>query len=1358
MSEMKPFENPTTKYRLVYVYSIDDKAHAGYLKIGDHEFASANDPEDLTPNCRELKAAARSRIDQQTATAGVEYHLEHVELALRYQQLKSGVRLARSFSDKDVHRVLVRSGIAHKFIGSTKGREWFELNVETAKNAIAAVRNGQAALGSGEKVADDSSEKIVLREEQLAAITKTVNRFAGDNDMLWDAKMRFGKTLTALQLVKEAHFKHVLIATHRPVVKNGWQEDFYKLFTAEDGYQFLRKDSLVDGKDFDAKDEHRNDARLKELNSPKSKFIYFASIQDLRGSQLVGGKYAKNVGVFEFPWDLVIVDEAHEGVETDLGEKIKKLLYKKKTKVLSLSGTPFNILDKYDPDAVYVWDYVMEQRKKNEWTEKHPDEPNPYAGLPRMNIYTYNLGEALSRYEELGLDGKAFNFREFFRTWTGDRELDGAELPRRAKIGNFVHADDVTAFLDLISTEHQDNNYPYANATSRELFKHTLWMVPGVNAAKALSELLRRHPVFGNGAFGIANVAGEGDDYEDSHQTEALELVKKTIREHDRSITLSCGRLTTGVTVPEWTAVMMLAGAVNTSASSYMQTIFRVQSPGEIDGKIKTDSYVFDFAPDRTLHVLAETARVSRQLKRTGGESEEGRQALAEFLNYCPVVSISGTKMEPYDVEVMMRAVKRVFIMSAIKHGFDDDSIYNQKRLYDLKESDLAKFEGLRAIIGTTKQTERVDTVIVSSEGFDEEEAGGAKTTRGGKEKTPEQIAAEKERKRKREEGKRAASILRGISIRLPMLVYGADVPVDRVINLKDFVELVDDESWKEFMPPGVTKKIFKDFIPYYDDDVVGEAGLEYRRLAKMADGCCPTERVKQIAAIFNTFKNPDKETVLTPWRVVNMHLSDTIGGWCFFDREFRTLEDSPRYTDQGKVTAEVFGDKEARVLEINSKSGLYPLYVAYSMFRRKCGDVPDELIPPGYRDKFWREVLAENIFVICKTPMARSITIRTLAGYTKAKTNARYYPELVETLKSNPEKFTTAISQGKFWNKEDKEMKFDAVVGNPPYQENIGGEGNDSLSKQLFPWFISGGAQIESRYMSLITPSRWFTADAQDKSFIKLREFIKQHNHFKKIIHCPISRSLFSNVTIAGGVNYFLFENGYNGDVEFIEKDAKGEHGILRPLFENDVDIIISMNSLIPILNKVVKRKDFTSLMSMTHGRNAFGIVGKESEIVKTTKEKPFAGSVEIRCAYEKIRYAKKSVISKNADLVGQWKIFISKGNGGAGILGDGKAVSIIGKAYIGSPNTACSDSLIPIGALKNKSEAEHLKQYLGTKFVRLLIGALKTSQNLYQNVYRFVPMQDFSEPWTDEKLYKKYGITKEEQKFIESMIKPME
>ncbi|MBR3876427.1 MAG: DEAD/DEAH box helicase family protein, partial [Clostridia bacterium] len=977
---MSYFES-TAKYKLIYIFSINDEAHKGLLKVGEATISTTLDLGVLVPNCNPLNQAAKDRIKGYTATAGISYKLEHTELALREVKYGGGTVLA-GFSDKDVHAVLSNSGKRQIKPNGTSGNEWFEVDLATAKNAIKAVKEGRKFLSSAEKVV--KSSPISFREEQEDAITKTLECFKKQNEMLWYAKMRFGKTLTSLEVVRRAEFRRVIIVTHRPVVGSGWREEFNLIFRAgEDkhNYTFLVKDTSGASYDYDEKIDQSNELNLRNYDKNGNYFVYFASIQDLRGSKRVGGTFNKNNAVFDMDWDLIIIDEAHEGTQTFLGDNVIKAIRKDKTKVLALSGTPFNILDQYDENAVYTWDYVMEQKRKAEWDTLHPGDHNPYAYLPKMHIYTYELGDNIPGYVEHELEGKAFNFREFFRTWTGDKDYDKTEIPYGISVGDFRHKEDVQSFLNLITTPNSESLYPYSTKEYRNMFKHTLWMVPGVKEAKALSKMLREHPVFCH--FGIANVAGEGDEYEESHYDDALELVRKTIKENDYSITLSCGKLTTGVTVKEWTAVFMLAGSYSTAAAGYMQTIFRVQSAGQIDGKQKTDCYVFDFAPDRTLKVLAETANISRKAGKAGKRQGENRDVMSDFLNFCPVIAIQGTEMKPYSVNTMMEQLKRVYAEKAIKNGFDDASIYNDN-LMRLDDLELEKFKTLKGIVGASKAAPPLNDVEINAQGFSEEEYEKAEKAakKPKKERTPEELELLKQREEQRKNRNNAISILRGVSIRMPLLIYGANVALTEDISVERFVTMVDDTSWEEFMPNGVTKDIFADFLKYYDRDVFISAGKEIRKLAASADVLTPTERVMAVVKIFDYFKNPDKETVLTPWRVVNMHMSDCLGGWCFYDEKFENKLDEPRFVDRGQVTKDTFANPNAQILEINSKSGLYPLYVAYSIYRAKLGEKSESDYSVEELNNIWNSVVRDNVFVICKTPMAKSITTRTLLGY----------------------------------------------------------------------------------------------------------------------------------------------------------------------------------------------------------------------------------------------------------------------------------------------------------------------------------------------------------------------------------------
>ena len=263
-------------------------------------------------------------------------------------------------------------------------------------------------------------------------------------------------------------------------------------------------------------------------------------------------------------------------------------------------------------------------------------------------------------------------------------------------------------------------------------------------------------------------------------------------------------------------------------------------------------------------------------------------------------------------------------------------------------------------------------------------------------------------------------------------------------------------------MPRGVTKELFAEFIPYYDPDMFRAVGHNYRDLVREADKYPPMERTREIARIFSYFRNPDKETVLTPWRVVNMHIGDCIGGQVFYEEDMQTESVKPRFVEHEEVTSTVFKDPKTRILEINSKTGLYPLYMAYSVFAEKLQNYRDTHmlatdVPIETQNQIWDRVLLDNIFVICKTEMAKSITKRTLRGFRQVKVNARYFEDLINKITNQPDLFLSKVVRGKnYWNNciLEENMKFSAVVGNPPYQQMGGSGGTNDASIFTLLWY----------------------------------------------------------------------------------------------------------------------------------------------------------------------------------------------------------------------------------------------------------------------------------------------------------------
>lgn len=1352
---------PTYDYTLIYAFSIDDGRHDNMLKVGKATINYFKKWQDLTPDCELLIKAAKARITQETGTAAIEYKLEYTELAI-YEA--DGEEFG--FDDHDVHDVLENSGYhAVEFANlEYNPKEWYPVTTELVIKAINAVKHNQSLLERKDWKTASAREKkteIVLREEQELAVTKTLTQFLHGSKMLWDAKMRFGKTLCALEVVKRKPFNRVLILTHRPAVRDGWFKDFNLLQLP--GFHYVtrvKNKLLVDGQKIAGGLEV-----LKQYteHDPDYKYIYFASIQDIRGSKTVNkkSKFDKNNELFKEKWDLLIIDEAHEGIRTEQGKAVVAEFQKnKQMKSLYLSGTPYNILKLFKEKEIYRWDYNMEQDAKERWTKEHPDEKNPYEGLARLNICTYNLGEVMTNYSHDEND--YFNFTEFFRV---DADTD-----------KFVHEDDVRAFLKLMTKdgENKELNYPFATSEYRDYFQHTLWSIPGVDAARCLSAILREDKednYFRD--YEIVNIAGKGDsDIErenednatrDKKETEALAKVQNAIRTHEKTITLTCGRCTTGVSVPEWTAVLMLSGSYETKAARYLQTIFRCQTP--FRGKTKRECYAFDFAPDRTLTVID---NYLTEISRGSGSKNFGQKKAQEterFLRFCSVISIDGSKTVNFDTRSFMKQVNRAYseeiMRGRTRKLFDNlDNISND--VFEL----LKNIDAKMSVSSSGKKSR--GKVKVSSEGV----TGEGATTSSSSSGTIKEPKEPKIGKKNKTKGDQAYEILEKIIIRFPMLIYGAMDKLSDSFTIDKFVKDIDEKSWEEFMPNGLTKT---DFIKVAhiikNERFMAWAESIYEKVNAL-EGKPVDERVNGIADIISEFRYPDKETVLTPWRVVNMHLSDTVGGYDFFGEKHRDedLLSEPRFVGEDReVTKRVFFTPAPNILELNSKTGLYPLYMAYTLYRLQCKNQQGfgpELTNEEKAD-VWKKVIEKNIFVVCKTKMAERITNRTLVGFSKIKVNAKCYTDvrnnnadIIETLKNNPQHFVEDVKNGKeFWKaNNNRNMKFNAVVSNPPYQVGVNKE-------PLYHHFISIGMEIGD-LGTLIHPGRFlFNAGKTPKAW---NQKMLNDEHFKVVKYWKKSDEVFDAVDIKGGVAVTMWDKQnvigpigtfvLHDELRTIQEkvESLGEESFSKLVYSRD------LYQLTELFYK--ENPELEGRQSKGHrfdlGTTAFSLF---PEVF--SDEKPAGDGYALVVGRENdkriAKWIKKEYL-KLPDNFESYKVVVPKSNG-SGHFGES-----LSSPFVAAPFHAQNTTFLSIGKFDSIFEAEACLKYIKTKFVRCMLGILKVTQDNPKSVWSKVPLQNFTQqsginwdlsiPELDAALYQKYNLTQDEIDFIESNVSAMQ
>lgn len=616
---------------MIYAYTTPEIArHNGWTKIGYTEQPVAQ------------------RLKQQTHTADVLYRVEWQGNAI-YDDGSGEV-----FTDHDFHAYLRKLKVEND-----RTNEWFHVDGEQSRRYFQDFRMNRG------RVQLDAAIPYSLRAEQAKAVAQTKayyqNRSGGE--YLWNAKPRFGKTLSVYDLCKQIDAQTVLIVTNRPAIANSWYSDYVRFMGRESGYLFVSHVDALAGQPHVLDEQGYLDAAAQ--GDELYKRIEFVSLQDMKGAKAFGGEYEKLRHLADIQWDLLVIDEAHEGVDTYKTDLAFDRIHRKFT--LHLSGTPFKALanDKFAADAIFNWTYADEQAAKRDW-QGEPGEVNPYANLPMLSLYTYQMSEIIRDEVSRGveIDGEtqefAFDLNEFFKV---------------KPTGAFEHDAEVDRFLDALTAQ---NKFPFSTPELRAELKHTFWLLNRVDSAKALAKKLQAHPVFGD--YEIILAAGDGKLDDTDENQKSFDRVKAAIAKHEKTITLSVGQLTTGVTIPEWSAVLMLSNLK--SPALYMQAAFRAQNPCLFrengNFRRKENAYVFDFDPARTLLIYEQFANdLSEDTASGKGGTEERKAHIKNLLNFFPVLGEDEDgEMIALDAEKVLSIPRRIKSKEVVRMGFQSNFLF----------------------------------------------------------------------------------------------------------------------------------------------------------------------------------------------------------------------------------------------------------------------------------------------------------------------------------------------------------------------------------------------------------------------------------------------------------------------------------------------------------------------------------------------------------------------------------------------------------------------------------------------------------------------------------------------------------
>lgn len=1215
-----------------------------------------------------------------------------------------------------------------------------------------------------------------IRKNQEDAVKNFVMAISkGRTNLLMYAVMRFGKSFTALCCAEKIpNVKLIAVVSAKADVLNEWRKN-----TEQPGnfanFEFKTSEDLK-------ADEHLISNHI--ANHDDKVIVLFLTLQDLQGS-LIKDKH-KELFSEETNIDLLIIDETHFGARADkygavlrqpagavnkydkeeikdiedYSKEINKTL-KAKYK-LHLSGTPYRILmgSEFQKDDIISFcqysDIIDEQKK---WDEENiledidkNDNPikewnNPYYGFPQMIRFAFNPNEASRRIlERFKKDGNTYALSKLLEPKSVIKDTASNYHKR------FVYEDEILELLEVIDGSKQDDEIlsflNYDRIIKGNMCRHIVMVLPYCASCDAMENLIiKNSDKFKNlNDYKIINISGidEPNKYKDT------ETVKKAIRDceeaNQKTITLTVNRMLTGSTVEQWDTMIFLKDTA--SPQEYDQAIFRLQSQyvktykdkktgDTIKYNMKPQTLLIDFCIERVFRMQELKAQIYNvNIDEAGNSKLEER--IKKELSISPIIRINQDKIVQVEAKNILEAVSEYSKNRGAAQETNDIpvdlNLTKISEIWDIisKENELGSKSGFK-IKAVEGEGNDLDFPEENDYSHDETDTS-SKDTNVREYKTS-----------KSDDSCRKDPVKQFRMYYARILYYSFLTNSKEVYSIDSIIESLDNENNKRiFKNLGLNIKVVKALRDNMDKFMLRILDYKIQNMNKLSNES-DLEPLERANTANQKFGKIGESEVVTPEKITT--------------KMIKLLPD--------EFLNECVKNK-LPILDIASKEGEFAiaLYQRFKQLNFELDDfkgliysIPTSSITYEFTRKIYK-VLGLDINNIAEQFNSYDLL--------KIKKGNEIDYEEIKTIFMQEKQFSKITMQDKVQSGGDINMeKFAAIVGNPPYQENIGGALNKSLSKQLYPSFMMLAVEMNPEYAALITPSRWFSGNAQDRSFVKLREYIKNKNRIKNIVNYLNSGEAFDDVSISGGVNYFLYKKDYRGNVNFKEISNNKEESVSRPLFEEGLDIIIPINKMISIIRKV-KNSKFISLESIVTGRNPFGIPANGRDLSNIIENNADSNNLQILCAYEEVKYINKKHITRNLDLVNGWKVFTSKMNGGAGTLLDGKPVSILGRTHVMGPKSICSNTLLAVGSFEQKDDAIRLNKYMHTKFFRFMLGIKKISQVLTSNIYTFVPLQNFTAesdidwsrdiPEIDKQLYTKYSLSEDEITYIESMIKPME
>lgn len=1182
------------------------------------------------------------------------------------------------------------------------------------------------------------------QEKAVAKFKQAIQN--GRTHLLMYAVMRFGKSFTSLLCAKEMNATIVLVVCAKADVKEEWKKTVESAENFKE-YDFLSSDELM-----------RDEKIIKEKLINNRKIVLFLTLQDLQGEQIK----QKHKEVFENKIDLLIVDETHFGARA---EKYGKLLKEKNCKKdvkdkhsseiidieqvkqetksleakvkLHLSGTPYRILmgSEFSKEDIISYcqfsDIVEEQKKWDKENIAQDEWDNPYYGFPQMIRFAFHPNESTKRkLEEYKKNGNTYAFHALLEPKSTKKDKNGLHK-------QFVNEKEILELLEVIDGSREDNNVfgflDYDKIKQGKMCRHMVFVLPYCASCDAMEKLIEENiSKFKNlNQYQIINISG----VEKPNLYKTVKNVKNKIKEcerkNEKTITLTVNRMLTGTTVEQWDTMVYLKDTL--SPQEYDQSVFRLQNQyikeyrdeenHVIKYNMKPQTLLVDFDPNRMFLLQEHKALIyNANIEETGNSIL--KEQIEKELKISPIISMNKNKMVEITPTDIMRVVSEYSRNRGVLEETNDIPV-------DLT---LLNYEEIRNIIEKQAEIGSKQSLFVDSAEEEGNELEIPDEIEDEKEEIDEDITSKEEQKSKSNDP------VKQFRTYYARILFYAFLTESEVISMDDMIQSIrnNNENRKLAKNLGLEWSILISIRKHMNWSILNQLDYKIQKMSELARNTSiqPIQRAKIAVNKFN--KLSDSE-IVTPDKICNDILS------MFSKEDFENIIRNGKFLDiastMGEFPLAIYERAVKEEISIDISNRIYA--------------IPTSKIAYEFTKKIYK-ILGLNLEHIAK--------LFNTYDLLKVRENRKVDYATIRKYLLQDKKFSEIkLMEDMFFIGGEEKVKFDVIVGNPPYQFKGGSGGNNDAL--IFQYFANIAEELEPDYISLIIPSRWFSG-GRDNLVGGFRSKMLNNRHLEKMVVFSDASKIFDHVEIKGGVCYYLINKKYEGDCTYTLFQEDRKEVSLRKL--NDFDILIREPKVEQIVKKVMNHSAQATVEDMISSDTPFGI-GSNPKSGKKYSIKVFDNSTElhntklffIEQQKRKIEYVSKNEITKNVGAIDKYKVFVPAN------AGSGNDSYIIGKPEIADKNSVCSQSYL-YSAFETEEEAENFVKYMKTKFFRILVKAAKITQGASSKVYRFVPQQNFSNnsdiDWNSEiqeinrQLGEKYQIQLDEMQYIEETIKSLE